>query len=578
MTPFARMADRWNAVPAATSVAAALLLLIGLGVIYQNEQSYQATRTRETQIQAEILAASVSAALDFGDPAAAQESVDALRVNPQVRIAAVYDQEGQAFVGFARDGMQLPSAIGDGEQSGASVAAVVPVEAQGARVGTIRLEVAREPVSRRVGRYALVALFVIMAALVVVVLGLAHNVLRRTNSRLEASNRELTVQMEERAKAEEQLRQAQKMQALGQLTGGIAHDFNNLLTVIKGSADILQRPDLSDQKRTRFATAISETAARAASLTSQLLAFARRQPLQPKTIDLNSHVLSMIDLLDRTLGETIEIKTVLSQDVCLIEADPVQLESAILNIGVNARDAMPDGGRLTIRTAPAQTGAERGPAIELAIEDTGAGIEAEALSRIFEPFFTTKEVGRGTGLGLSQVYGFATQSGGDVRVESEPGKGTTVTLVLPCSSNVAAENPPQELGGAEHQGTGQILVVDDNEEVGIFAEMLLDELGYGVLRATSGEQALSLLDEAPIDCILTDVVMPGMDGIALAEAVRKRRPDLPIVLTTGFSEQIVREGARDLPVLFKPYSAESISAVLEKALAGNRREQPAQLD
>jgi len=568
MTLFTRLADRWNAVPAATSIAAALLLLTGLAVIYQNERDYQANKTRETRIQAEILAASVAAALDFGDASAAQESVDALRVNPQIRIAAVYDNRGDAFAGFARGGTRISIARADGNQSGANVAAVVPVGSEGARVGTVRLEVAREPVSRRVSRYALVALFVIMAALVVIVLGLAHNVLRRTNNRLEATNRELIIQMEERAKAEDQLRQAQKMQALGQLTGGIAHDFNNLLTVIQGSADILQRPNLSDEKRSRFAAAIAQTATRAASLTSQLLAFARRQPLRPETVDLNSKVMSMIDLLDRTLGETIEIETELSENVCLVEVDPVQLEAAILNIGVNARDAMPDGGRLTIRTAPVEANAERGPAVGLAIEDTGAGIEAEALSRIFEPFFTTKEVGHGTGLGLSQVYGFATQSGGDVTVESEPGKGTTVTLVLPCSKNVAAVTPADEPARTKPRAIGRILVVDDNEEVGGFAQMLLEELGYTVMRASSGEAALRLLDGS-IDCVFTDVVMPGMDGIALADAIRKERPDLPIVLTTGFSDQIVREGTGDLPVLFKPYNADTISAILEKALTGN---------
>ena len=569
MRPLSRLADRWNAIPAATLLAAVFLLVMGLGIIFQNERGYQDSKMRETRIQAEILAASVAAALDFSDAAAAQESVDALRVNPQVRVAAVYDRQGKAFAGFAREGIAVPSVLVHDPGSEGSVAALVPVETGTERIGTVLLDVAREPVSRRVTRYAIIVLFVVMAALVVLVLGVAHNLLRRTNRRLEVSNRELVVQMEERAKAEEQLRQAQKMQALAQLTGGIAHDFNNLLTVIQGSADILQRPNLAEEKRTRFAAAISQTAARAASLTSQLLAFARRQPLRPETMDLNIHIVSMIDLLDRTLGETIEIRTELSRDVCMVEADPVQLESAILNIGVNARDAMKDGGCLTIRTGPAPSDGEHGPAIALAIEDTGEGIGPDVLPRIFEPFFTTKEVGRGTGLGLSQVYGFATQSGGDVRVESEVGRGTTVTLILPCSKNMSAAEPLETHRASERRGSGRVLVVDDNEEVGAFAEMLLEELGYRVVRATSGEQALSLLERFPVDCVFTDVVMPGMDGIALAEAIRSRTPSLPIVLTTGFSDQIVSAGAGDLPVLFKPYRSEAVAAALEKALASS---------
>jgi signal transduction histidine kinase/CheY-like chemotaxis protein len=412
----------------------------------------------------------------------------------------------------------------------------------------------------------MVALLALLAALVVIVLGVAHNLLRRTNRRLQAANRELIVQMEERAKTEEQLRQAQKMQALGQLTGGIAHDFNNLLTVIQGSADILQRPNLTEEKRSRFAAAISTTAARAAALTSQLLSFARRQPLRPETVDVNDHILGMIDLLDRSLGETIEIKAELADRICLVDADRVQLESAILNIGVNARDAMPGGGCLTIRTGMAPDDWGLGSAITISMADTGTGMEPETLSRIFEPFFTTKGVGRGTGLGLSQVYGFAAQSGGDVRVESSVGQGTTVTLVLPCSKENASTPVETVSSDVSTPGSGVVMVVDDNEEVGSFAETLLTELGYQVVRATSGEQALAVFGTVEIDCVLTDIVMPGMDGLALADELRVRKPNLPIVLTTGFSDRITSAGAGDLPILFKPYRIEAIATAIEKAL------------
>ena len=566
MTLISRLADRWRSIPAATSLAALVLLLAGLAVIYQNENSYHLSRDRETRVQAEILAASVIAALDFGDRQAAQESVDALRVNPQVRTAAVYDRQGQVIAGFARQGASVPSAPGAPVSSGSGWSARVPVESEGDQLGSVRLDVEQEPLARRITRYTMIALLAILAALVVIVLGVAHNVLRRSNRQLVAANRELTVQMEERAKAEEQLRQAQKMQALGQLTGGIAHDFNNLLTVIQGSADILQRPNLTEERRTRFAAAISTTAARAAALTSQLLSFARRQPLRPETLNANDHILGMVDLLDRSLGETIEIKVELCDSTCLVDADRAQLESAILNIAVNARDAMPTGGCLTIRTGLAPEEWGFGPAITISISDTGTGIEPDTQSRIFEPFFTTKGVGHGTGLGLSQVYGFATQSDGDVRVESVVGKGTTVTLALPCSKE-SASTPSEPPALAEAgPGSGTILVVDDNEEVGSFAEVLLTELGYGVVRVTSGEDALAAFDQVDIDCVFTDIVMPGMDGLALADEVRNRKPDFPVVLTTGFSDRVTSGGTGDLPILFKPYRIDAIATAIEKAL------------
>jgi signal transduction histidine kinase/CheY-like chemotaxis protein len=566
MTVLARFADRWNSIPAAASLAAVLLLLVGLGVIYHNENNYRLQKDQESRVQAGILAASVTAAVDFGDPEAAQESVDALRVNPQVRLAVVYDGGGKVVAGFARKGVTVPPGPSAPLSPGAGYASTAPVESAGERIGTVRLEMAREPVSRRITRYTMIALLAIMAALLVAVLGVAHNLLRRTNLRLQAANEELIVQMDERERAEEQLRQAQKMQALGQLTGGIAHDFNNLLTVIQGSADMLQRPNLSEERRARFAAAISTTAARAAALTSQLLAFARRQPLRPETVDVNRHIVDMIDLLDRSLGERIEIRAEYSDESCLVDADRVQLESAILNIAVNARDAMPDGGRLTIRTGLAPEDWGFGPAVTIAIADTGTGIEPDTLSRIFEPFFTTKGVGRGTGLGLSQAYGFATQSGGDVRVDSVVGEGTTVTLILPCSSGAIVEQAGSRQTEAPHEGSGLIMVVDDNEEVGSFAEVLLTDLGYKVVRATSGEQALALFDEADVDCVLSDIIMPGMDGLALADELRARRPDLPIVLTTGFSDRITAEGAGSLPVLFKPYRVEAVAQAIEKAL------------
>jgi signal transduction histidine kinase/CheY-like chemotaxis protein len=570
MKPLTRLADRWQAIPRAASLMAGLLLLIGLAVIFQNEQSYRAQKLDETRVQAAILAANVTAALDFGDTVAAQESADALRANPQLRAAGVYDGAGRLFAGYRRGGGALPQRLLPvADQPENMVQAIVPVERAGQRIGSVYLSAQVDPLSRRVARYGLIGLLVVMASLVVVVLGVAHTALRRANRELSDTNTALQTQIVERANAEEALRQAQKMQALGQLTGGIAHDFNNLLTVIQGSADILKRPALADDKRVRFAEAIVQTAARAAALTGQLLAFARRQPLRPKVVHLNDRIGAMLELLGRTLGARFEVRTALTDGLCQVEVDPTQLEVAVLNIVVNARDAMPEGGDIVIRTreAAATEIAGDGRAVALSVTDTGSGIDAETLARVFEPFFTTKNVGKGTGLGLSQVYGFAKQSGGDVQIESEVGAGTTVTMLLPCT-----DKPLEEAAGptaaAHPERRGRILLVEDNEEVGAFAESMLSELGHSVVRARNADEAIAAIEAGTVfDVMFSDVMMPGLSGIELAKIIRARRPGLPIVLTTGYSEQIARTGSEDLPVVLKPYRPDNLVRALDDALA-----------
>jgi signal transduction histidine kinase len=573
MRPAARFAARWPNVPIAAGAMALLLLAIGLAVIFQNEGAYREQKVRETSIQADILAASVTAALDFGDTTAAREAVDALRVNPEIDAAGVYDRQGLLFAGYERRPGALPRMAGTPRSGADTVAALVPVIRGGERIGSVYLGAVREPVSRRLTRYGLIGLLVAMAVLVVLILGLSQTALRRAKRELEAraealsgAYAELQVQVEERASAEEQLRQAQKMQALGQLTGGIAHDFNNLLTVIQGSADILRRPGIAEAKRIRFADAIVQTAGRAAALTAQLLAFARRQPLRPEVIDLNARIQGMTDLLDRTLGERVEIRTELAPGLCVVEADPAQLEAAILNIAVNARDAMPEGGALTLHTGNAPPLADGRRAVFVAVSDNGTGIDEAVLGRVFEPFFTTKSVGKGTGLGLSQVYGFVAQTGGDVKVESVVGEGTTVTLILPCSEGKETPGASPEPEAVRRHRTGRILLVDDNEEVGAFAETLLTELGHSVMRARTGPEALDLARAGGFDAVFTDVVMPGMSGIELAEALAPVLPNVPVVLTTGYSDEISRSGGAGRPVVFKPYRLETLSGVLDSVL------------
>jgi len=576
----ARTAGWFRNLPSAITAAlvVAVVLAAGTAIILQSEASYREQKSEETQVQAGILAASIVAAVDFGDAAAAQEAAEAMRVNRQVRGVSIYDRDGNRIAGFRRDGRTpLPTLAASRAFVSPGIVAEAPILRGRQQIGTVRLGTDRQPLDTRVGRYAVIGLLVLMAALLVTVLGVAQAMLRRANRELEAraaalgaANTELNHQIDERAKAEEQLRQAQKMQALGQLTGGIAHDFNNLLTVIQGSADMLRRPNLKEDRRTRFAEAIVEASGRAAALTGQLLAFARRQPLQPEVIDVNAMIRGMTDLLDRTLGERFAIHTDLSNETCLVEADRAQLASAVLNIAVNARDAMPDGGTLSIATQRVHE--ETGYMVAICVTDTGTGMDAETIARAMEPFFTTKAAGKGTGLGLSQVYGFASQSGGDLRIDSVAGEGTTVHILLPCSDAAPPAAIEQSPGETRAARIGAVLMVEDNEEVGEFAEALLRELGHAVTRARSGAEALEAAAERPFDVVLTDVVMPGMSGIELADQLHLLQPTLPVVLTTGYSDEIASFGAGGRPVLLKPYRLEALAKVLDDALAGANNE------
>jgi signal transduction histidine kinase len=571
-----RVADlpaRWSNMPMAIVAVVTLLLLAGIGIILQSEAAYRQLQAQETRVQSQILAASVIAALDFDDRAAAQGAVDAMRVNRQIRVIGVYNQAGTLMAAYGRGNSWPPERFVEPVPTPATViVAVEPVTFRGERIGTVYFASDPEPLSRRLTRYLVISLLVVLSALVIVVLSIGQSALRRANRALEEradelsqANAELKVQVTERGKAEEQLRQSHKMQALGQLTGGIAHDFNNLLTVIQGSADMLRRPGLEEQKRVRFAEAVVQASARAAALTRQLLAFARRQPLQPEVIEVNDLIRDMIDLLDRTLGERIEVETLLADESCTVEADRAQLESAVLNVAVNARDAMLEGGRLVIRTAREQA-RESGTMVALSISDSGTGMDEDTLTRAFEPFFTTKATGRGTGLGLSQVYGFASQSGGDVRIESAAGSGTTVTLLLPCSQRTAPPREADVVDGAVQHRQGRILVVEDNEEVGDFAESLLRELGHRVTRVRSGQAALEAARGETFDAVFSDVVMPGMSGLELADQLGQEAPDLPVILTTGYSDEISKTGAGGRQVILKPYRLETLAVAIDQVL------------
>ncbi|NEJ23496.1 response regulator [Rhizobium leguminosarum] len=407
------------------------------------------------------------------------------------------------------------------------------------------------------------------------------------NTRLEETvvqrTAELRHEMEENAAAQAQVRQLQKMETIGQLTGGVAHDFNNMLAIIIGNLDLAQRR-LSGSEDPRLLYSIQNAkdgAQRAAVLTARLLAFSRQQPLAPEVIDLNKLVGGMSELLRRTLGEQIRIETVLAGGLWPSFADLSQLENAILNLAVNARDAMPGGGNLTIETANTElderysrmhSEVEAGQYVMVSITDTGTGMSPEVIDRAFDPFYTTKGPGKGTGLGLSQVYGYIKQSGGHIKIYSEIDRGTTVKIYLP--RHVGMTDARSGAAGAQPIPHGSvndtILVVEDDEHVRTMTAESLHELGYTVLQAASGIEALLLLEENPtVDLIFTDIVMPQMSGRQLADVVQEKWPTIRILYTTGYTRNaIVHNGVLDhgVSLLAKPFSLEQLAHKIRELL------------
>jgi PAS domain S-box-containing protein len=394
--------------------------------------------------------------------------------------------------------------------------------------------------------------------------------LRALNETLEQRVAERTGEL---MRAEDALRQSQKVEAIGQLTGGVAHDFNNLLTVIRGSVDLLRRPGISDDKRERYIDAISDTADRATKLTGQLLAFARRQSLKPEVFDAAASVRTISDMVRTLAGARIKVAVRLPSEPCYIDADRSQFDTAIVNMAVNARDAMKSEGELTmtvaaasgmpaIRTHPAVSG----EFVTVSLADSGPGIPVDKLDQIFEPFFTTKGIGEGTGLGLSQVFGFTKQSGGDIFVESTEGEGATFTMYLPRVEGM--DGDAAEVGESSLPlGEGAcVLVVEDNAEVGLFATEALAELGYNTVLAMDGPKALAELATGAdrFDVVFSDVMMPGMSGIELAQEIARLYPVLPVMLTSGYSEVLAQGGTHGFELLHKPYSIDALSRALRK--------------
>ncbi len=410
---------------------------------------------------------------------------------------------------------------------------------------------------------------------------LENLVLARTQQ-LEHANRELQKEMLERARAEESLRQAQKIEALGQLTGGVAHDFNNLLMVISGGLDMLGRT-ADTARRQMLVDGMRQAAQRGAALTRQLLAFSRRTPLQPEPVDLRRQIGGMKEMLERSLRGDVTVEFDFAGNLWAVEVDPSELELVILNLAVNARDAMPTGGRILVRACnvPDEAGGGR-DFVRIEIIDSGVGMPPEIMQRVFEPFFTTKEVGKGSGLGLAQVHGFVSQSGGTIAIKSRVGQGTTFTILLPRSDKV----PSGEVRIAEQltadyvRSAARVLLVEDNDEVAALVREMLDELGFEVLRVSSARAALgALANGRRVDLVFSDIVMPGdMNGLDLARETRARCLGIPVLLTSGYAEQAIHDAETEgLTVLRKPYSLSDLSTALDLALprSANQRLCPA---
>ena len=559
--------------------SAVALLAIGALLAGRTELSYRSQAQRQAEVQADILAASVSAALAFDDSTAMREYLDALRVNRRLAAAAIYDAAGEAVVVFHRPGAAPPPAhveVLSSRFSHRHVTVTRPVAQQGQRLGAVYLETLPEPWTSVLGRHSSLALLTVLAFLLLGVVTAAASQLQARARLLAEANDRLRQEMAARSAAEEALRQSQKMEALGQLTGGIAHDFNNLLQVVQGAFELIRRKADDTARVGTWAQNGIAAAERGASLTRQLLAFSRSQKLELRPFVVADLIGEMRELLVRTLGSDIKLSVELQEGRAMVMSDRTQLELAVLNLAINARDAMPAGGGLTIRTRlrsvpPGDPMLAAGEYVELSVADTGQGMSREVAERAFDPFFTTKGVGKGTGLGLSQVYGVARQAGGAAQIDSELGRGTVVRLMLLRSSAAADVAPgPGEPPPILAPAAGRtVLVVDDEAPVRALAAETLELLGYRVLQADSGAAALALLEREVPDLMLFDYAMPDMNGAELAGLVRARLPDVPIVFASGHADTAAVEAALggQATILRKPFNMETLARIIAERLS-----------
>jgi signal transduction histidine kinase len=552
-------------------ISALVLVVASVGLAFREEAAHQGEARQQAEAQTEVLAGSVSAALSFDDETAMRQDLSALMRNPQVSAAAIYGTDGRQLALMARpDAGPAPARLAGPEDMQANGRDLVarPVVEQGSRLGFVYVQTAREDLSAFVARHTGLVILTLLALMLL-------TFMTSTAARLATANLRLNEEIEARAAAEDALRQSQKLEALGQLTGGIAHDFNNLLQAIRGAFELILGKAADEKVVRRWARNGLEASDRGASLTRQLLAFSRQQKLELKPLIVADTLAGMGDMLARTLGPKIELVFDLDEERVPVMSDATQLELAVMNMAVNARDAMPGGGRLTVRSRKVALSGDAvlpsGSYIELQVIDTGEGMPLHVMRRAFDPFYTTKALGKGTGLGLAQVYGVARQAGGDARIASAPGAGTTVTLMLSEASGEAAgpAEAPEAAAAAPSVAAGAtVLLVDDDEAVRVVVRGGLEARGFKVLDANGGEAALQLAARGPQIAVI-DYAMPGMDGAQTAERLRRALPQLPIILASGHPDTAAVERALggSATIVRKPFDIAKLAETLTTMLA-----------
>jgi signal transduction histidine kinase len=544
---------------------ALLMLVVSLLLALETERQATAERSRQADVQASILANSVTGALAFDDEKTAWEYLNALRLNHDIEAAAIYGAGGALVAGYSNDQRPLPKSVQPhpARIQGLQLTVVKPVRQEKLLLGNVYIRAAIEPVVRRASRYLAIGVIVLGAALLIVILGSSY-------ANVAALNLQLQEQIRAREQAEAELRQSQRMEAMGQLTGGVAHDFNNLLMAAMSGLELFGRSK-DPQKRERFMQGVREALDRGARLTQQLLTFSRRAPVQAAVVDVGEAIDNLAELLDRSLREDISVEYDLAQDLWPVEIDLSQFEVAILNLAVNARDAMPDGGRIRISAVNAPGELDGEDAVRIRVEDEGVGMTSEALEKAFEPFFTTKGVGGGTGLGLSQVYGFTQAAHGDISIASSQGHGATVTIMLPRCHMPAEADEPAGLPAADAESLPHLhvlLVEDDDALAGHIGEMLV-ELGCDFVHASSADEGLRVFEQTPVDFVLSDMVMPGrLNGLDLARQLRQRGAK-GILLMTGYSSAVSSAANEGFQVLTKPFTLSDLAGRIQGSVLRN---------
>ncbi|HEY2710350.1 MAG TPA: response regulator [Caulobacteraceae bacterium] len=550
---------------------AVMLVAASISLAAREEAIHSQQALQQAEAQTDVLAGSVSAALAFNDKPAMHQYLAALMRNPQVAAAGIYGPQGRQLAVQTHLGADPPPEVlipGDTMRTLGRVVVARPVIEQGQALGTAYLQTTPDTLAGFAARHTALVILTGLALLLL-------SFVTRAASRLARANARLSEEMKARAAAEEAFRQSQKLEALGQLTGGIAHDFNNLLQAIYGAFELVLGKAEDPKTVRRWARNGLEAAERGASLTRQLLAFSRQQKLETKPVVVAEALQRMGDLLARTLGPNVQLVFDLDTDRLTAMSDPTQIELAVMNLAVNARDAMPGGGQLTVRTRRVRIEGDAvlppGWYLELQVADTGEGMAPHVMDRAFDPFFTTKALGKGTGLGLAQVYGVARQAGGDARIGDNPGGGAAVTLLLreaPAPAEAAAVSGPAA-APTTAAAPATVLLVDDDDAVRGVVRGGLEMRGFTVLDASSGEAALTMTADVAPQIAVIDYAMPGMDGAETAERLRQRLPRLPIILASGHADTAAVERALggSATVLRKPFDINALSDAVTRLLA-----------